>query len=286
MSRLLQGLRLCVVLAAAGLAVERLYRAFAATQSLGVETVFESSVRIGSPTPDPDALLRLVLTNLAQTILLGGLTWAFAKTLAPETRASRRTALANAIAVTLTAIAAAVILQWSLGRTALRILGDESPYAVVARTPHFAGTAVGIGGEEPDSSIAFKALARRPHATIAFLQLLAFGTPEAKVYGLCGLRRSAPVLYRHLSSSFRLSGRLVTTYFGCVVERVPMKDLVHAEHGVELAPGETAEEWFRAYMSNRTPGDTRPIPELDLDGGGYTSMFLDDVRPRLQGAKR
>lgn len=65
-----------------------------------------------------------------------------------------------------------------------------------------------------------------------------------------------------------------------------MKDLVHAAHGVELAPGETVDEWFRSYMSNRTAGDTRPIPDLDLDGGGYTSMFLDDERLRAPLARR
>lgn len=279
MSRTLQGLRFLALLLATFLCVRSLSQAFAATRDPGVLALSEISASVSWPAPDPDALLRLVLAQFGLACLFGGSALFFARTIREGSAPSRQVTLANALGVALFGCAGVLFLEWSLGRALLDLNGRESPYAVLVRAEEFAGTAVGIGGEEPPTSRAFKDLASRPQATPAFLQLIAFGTPAAQVYGLCGLRHSAPVLYTFVSRPFRHSSREVRTFFGCILDRSSMGDLIYAKNGLRLEPGENLAEWSRRFRAGRPQGDLGPLPELDVEGGGYTSMFLDDDRP-------
>jgi len=143
-------------------------------------------------------------------------------------------------------------------------------YRVLANAEYFAGPAVGIAAVEPEESKALRALATDPRGGVAFKYLLITGSPTARLYGLVGLRHTNPVSFRLAVQPFRVWPGEVQTSFGCITQAERIRDVVatRGENPVRLEAGESLAQWWR-----RRP----PTSGVDLDilGGGYTSMFLD-----------
>jgi hypothetical protein len=147
---------------------------------------------------------------------------------------------------------------------------DLARYDRLSKAQWFAGPAVGIGGVEPPESKALRALASRPAGGRAFKYLLLTGTPAGKLYALVGLRRTNPVFFRIAVQPFRIWPGDVETLFGCLGQTVAVRELVESRgvKPVRLAPGETLNQWWK----RRKPGVE---VNIDIIGGGYTSMFVD-----------
>lgn len=273
MRAFLKLLRLLAALCAALLAVRAWMEGFAATGDISLAIPPREPFLAGVRAVAPDDLQRFVLLRFAQGSVLAVAALFFLRSVYRSEVAPRAGVLANAVALALFGCAGALFVHWGLGYTVLTYFGNESAYACLARAEEFAGTAVGIAGTEPETVRAFRELASRPQSTVAFLQLVAFGTPAGRVYGLCGLRRSAPPLFRIAVRPFLHSRQEVRTFFGCILSREPMSKLVRAEQGIRLVPGQSLHEWGQIHC--RPGKGCSPALEFDVFGGTYSSMFLD-----------
>jgi hypothetical protein len=143
-------------------------------------------------------------------------------------------------------------------------------YETLSKAEYFAGPAVGIAGVEPRESKALRSLAADPRGGSAFRYLLLNASPAARLYGLVGLRHTNPTLFRVAVQPFRIWPGDVQTWFGCGIRSEPVRDVVatRGEHPVRLRDGESLVEWWK-----RRPPQTGM--DLDIIGGGYTSMFVD-----------
>lgn len=167
-------------------------------------------------------------------------------------------------------VIAAWLLLFGLPPSLVLSVADLASYDLLLNAKGFAGPAVGIAAAEPDVMKAFRALASHDGGGAAFKYLLLRGSTAGKLYALAGLQRTNPVFFRIAVQPFRLWPAEVDTIFGCVGESVPVRELVETNrpNPVRLKPGETLAQWWR----ERTPGTQA---NLDILGGGYTSMFLD-----------
>lgn len=147
---------------------------------------------------------------------------------------------------------------------------DLVRYDRLSKAKWFAGPAVGIGGDEPQESKALRALASRPSGGRAFKYLLLTGTTAGKMYALVGLRHTNPLFFRIAVQPFRVWPGEVETVFGCVGQKVDVRELVETRgsNPVRLVLGETINHWWK----RRKPGVE---VNIDILGGGYTSMFVD-----------
>lgn len=147
---------------------------------------------------------------------------------------------------------------------------ELSSYDHLLSAESFAGPAVGIAGTEPDESKAVRLLAASRNGGTAFKYLLIRGTTAGKLYALAGLRHTNPSFFQIVVQPFRIWPGEVQTISGCVGRSVEIRGLVstRGENPVRLEPGETLAQWWK----RRKPG-----VEVDIDivGGGYTSMFID-----------
>jgi hypothetical protein len=160
-------------------------------------------------------------------------------------------------------------------------LDDFVSYQRLAAAEYFAGTAVGIAGVEPPESKALRSLAAHRDGGSAFKYLLFTGSRAGKMYALVGLRHTNPLFFRLAVQPFRFLPGEVDTISGCVGRKMETRELVESsrQNPVRLKRGETLVQWWK----RRTPG-----VELNIDilGGGYTSMFIDleELRQPLPNA--
>jgi hypothetical protein len=145
----------------------------------------------------------------------------------------------------------------------------RASYRTLVKAEYFAGPAVGIAGEEPETSKAFRALAARRNGS-AFKYLLLTGTPAGRLYGLAGVRHTDPFFFRVAVQPFRVWPGEVQTQFGCVIQTESVRDVVvtKGENPVRLGRGENLADWWK----RKSP---RTTLDFDIIGGGYTSMFVD-----------
>lgn len=149
-------------------------------------------------------------------------------------------------------------------------VSELSSYNHLVSAEYFAGPAAGIAGTEPDESKALRLLAASRNGGAAFKYLLIRGTAAGKLYALVGLRHTNPSFFQIVVQPFRIWPGEVQTIFGCVGQSVEIRELVstRGENPVRLQPGETLAQWWQ----RRTPGVE---VNVDIVGGGYTSMFID-----------
>ena len=144
---------------------------------------------------------------------------------------------------------------------------EEAQYEVLVDAKSFAGPVVGLGVESREA-VAMRYFAAHPHGDTVFRHLIVRGEQAGKLYGLIGLRRTSPRLFKLVVQPFRVSPGKVVMIFGCVPEVEPVRHVVASnEPGtVRLRRGETLLQWHRAHPN---------AVNIDILGGGYTSMFLD-----------
>jgi hypothetical protein len=108
-----------------------------------------------------------------------------------------------------------------------------------------------------------------------FKYVLLRGSNAGRIYALIGLRRTSPWFFRAAVQPFRIWPGDVVTIFGCVGGGEPLRHIVSSDKNdpVRLRAGETLREW---WLSHR-PGELN----LDVIGGGYTSMFFDWTGPAV-----
>lgn len=147
---------------------------------------------------------------------------------------------------------------------------DLVRYDLLTKAKWFAGPAVGIAGVEPAESKALRALASRPDGGRAFKYLLFTGTTAGKMYALVGLRHTNPLFFKIAVQPFRVLPGDVETFFGCVIQSVEVRELVETRgsNPVRLVQGEGLKQWWK----RRKRG---VAADIDILGGGYTSMFVD-----------
>lgn len=174
------------------------------------------------------------------------------------------------ITVAVVLIAGTWLLLFGLPPSLVLSVEELTSYNYLVSAEYFAGPAVGIAAVEPEESKALRLLAARPHGGTAFKYLLLRGTPAGRLYALVGLRHTNPRFFRVVVQPFRGWPGEVRTLFGCVGQSEKIRDVVSTRQNnpVRLKPGETLAEWWR----RRSPGAE---VNLDIVGGGYTSMFID-----------
>jgi hypothetical protein len=147
---------------------------------------------------------------------------------------------------------------------------DLVSYDRLSNTQYFAGPAVGIGGTEPHESKALRSLASHRGGGKAFKYLLLTGTLAGKMYALVGLRHTNPLFFWVVVQPFRVWPGEVETIFGCVIQKVEIRELVETSgaNPVRLKGGESINQWWKRRK-------TGVEVNIDILGGGYTSMFLD-----------
>jgi hypothetical protein len=147
---------------------------------------------------------------------------------------------------------------------------DLVSYNRLSKAEYFAGPAVGIAGTEPQLSKDLRSLASHRGGGNAFKYLLFTGTPAGKMYALVGLRHTNPLVFWVAVQPFRVWRGEVDTIFGCVGQKVEIRELVETSgaNPVRLKRGESINQWWK----RRKPGVE---VNIDILGGGYTSMFVD-----------
>ncbi len=166
--------------------------------------------------------------------------------------------------------AAALLWLVVVGAPPSLVLSDTSlaHYRCLRDTKAFSGAAVGIAGEEPAESKAIRALTADRRGGTAFRYLLFTGSRAGKLYGLVGLRHTNRRLFTIAVQPFRVWPGEVETQFGCIGQSVPVRDVVENPAAVRLNDGESVGDAFRRPKR-------ATLMELDIIGGGYTSMFVD-----------
>ena len=144
---------------------------------------------------------------------------------------------------------------------------QRAEYVCLLNAGYLAAPAVGPAGVGPPQARAFVNLANARGGGTVMKYVLLRGSAIARIYALIGLRRTNPIFCSIVIQPFRFSRAKVKTNFGCFGNTQQVCDLVVSDGAVQLRRGETLARWLR-----RTP---RVLPQLDIVGGGYTSMFFD-----------
>lgn len=78
-----------------------------------------------------------------------------------------------------------------------------------------------------EGEITYRELLSYPSAAVDLERVFAEGNLQAKAYALVGLRQMNPNRFEELTVSLQTSTTLVQTEEGCVVDEVPMWELVN-----------------------------------------------------------
>jgi len=103
----------------------------------------------------------------------------------------------------------------------LPVRAQDTPDSVLDRLSKvrvFAFGGVGFAGVTSKGQADYRIIFRRPSALNDFQKLLAFGTPEARLYALAGIRAKDPKGFGKIAQSFRQSKEDVRTQSGCIVQ--------------------------------------------------------------------
>jgi hypothetical protein len=90
----------------------------------------------------------------------------------------------------------------------------------------FAMGGIGIRGIQSKEERAYLAVLRGPDAAKVFREVLQTGTPEAKLYALCGLHAVAPSEFEAAASLLASSELTATTISGCIIRSERVAEVV------------------------------------------------------------
>lgn len=185
--------------------------------------------------------------------------------------AGRRFAI---VASVLTLVAAAQSLSsWDGGSQNAPRLTPRQKEALeyLKKTEVFQLPVVGFAAVPSAGFIAMRTVSRSGDRDAAFKDLWKNGKTAGRLYALCGLRRTDPHFFRRALSRLEGSQDSVDLASGCVIAQEPVATIVRDHRAMQLRPNESAEAW----LARRNPAE---YVIVDIAGGGYTSMFLDQHR--------
>lgn len=99
-------------------------------------------------------------------------------------------------------------------------------YQQLLSAKRFAFGGIGFAGTISQEEKAFHAVAASPNAVELFTALLKNGSGEAQLYGLCGIRKSAPRSFDAQSRPVLSANLKINTTSGCVVSEENASDVV------------------------------------------------------------
>lgn len=109
---------------------------------------------------------------------------------------------------------------------------SDATFDRLAKVEIFAFGPVGYAGIISLGEKDYKLILSRPSAAADFERLLSIGNPQAKSYGLVGIRAINPNRFKELSGSLRDSKVDVTTESGCIVSHESLGNVLkHIEAG-------------------------------------------------------
>ena len=136
----------------------------------------------------------------------------------------------------------------------------------------------GFSGElENRAAASLRVLLKEPDARSIFMELLSKAPPAGQLYVLCGLYRiDRPAFSNIVGHYLTLTNTIPTIHADvewteriCDIVRSPRVNTDRAIRAV-LAPGETLDDWVAKNIRGQTQ-----FFFVDIEGGAYTSRFLD-----------
>ena len=120
------------------------------------------------------------------------------------------------------------------GRWAERIdfASRDGALTVLSHIDSFAGPTIGVGGDASPHAIAFRTVLAEPDASDLFSDLIDRGEPAGQLYGLAGLKLTAPAAYERELPRFLVNSEWIETAEGCVVSDGTVGDVAR-----EIAEG-------------------------------------------------
>jgi hypothetical protein len=113
--------------------------------------------------------------------------------------------------------------------TACCLLAADKPSdaaASLAKVKSFSFGGIGAAGIPSQSEAHFRTVLDHHTALAEFRGVLANGTPEAKLYALCGIRILDPSSFNEAAEPLKKSNPTVETIGGCIIWRAPFKQLL------------------------------------------------------------
>jgi hypothetical protein len=105
-------------------------------------------------------------------------------------------------------------------------LSRETAFELLLKTDIFASTAIGSDGVLSNQVRAFRRLLAEPDAAAAFGDLVRRGRMAGQLYGLSGLYLTDSAAFERAVTPYRHSTESVMTFFGCVMFRAPVAELI------------------------------------------------------------
>ncbi len=98
--------------------------------------------------------------------------------------------------------------------------------ASLAKVKSFAFGGIGIAGTPSQSEAHFRTVLEHRNALAEFRDVLATGTPEGKLYALCGIRILDPSSFEAAAEPLKKSNPTVETIGGCIITKVPASGVI------------------------------------------------------------
>lgn len=136
-------------------------------------------------------------------------------------------------------------------------------YSLLRETEEFASAAVDYGGTPSCEVIAFQTLLNSSVADQAFKSLLGNATLEGQLYALSGLYFTDPKSFTMHIARYREMNDVVTTHFGCEIDKKSVAAVVQASNALDPA---ALEEWHRQ-------NPLAEYPPVDIANGGWPREF-------------
>lgn len=119
-------------------------------------------------------------------------------------------------------------------------------YSLLRETQEFASSAVDFAGVPSCEVVAFQTLLDSDVADQAFKSLLESATLEGQLYALSGLYFTDPESFAAHVARYREMDDLVTTHFGCEIDRMSVAAVV-GDPPVNIANGGWPQEFKDAF---------------------------------------
>ena len=125
-------------------------------------------------------------------------------------------------------INAAIALIPLLAMACCLMAADKASEATasLAKVKSFAFGGIGVAGTPSPSEAHFRTVLAQHNALADFRAVLANGTPEAKLYALCGIRILDPSSFNEAAEPLKKSNPTVETIGGCIITKVPAAGVI------------------------------------------------------------
>ena len=149
---------------------------------------------------------------------------------------------------------------------------DDS-FMLLLNTDTFAGPMNGRGNRPSQQVAAFRLLLQLDDRAEVFSDLFRRATPAGKLYAVCGLYFSDPVLFGIACNDLATLEGSIRTHFTCIIASSTIRSIVGRkdDRTVKLKPGQSLADWL-------SESDRPDEYSLDIQGGGYPSLFAGKLK--------